>query len=168
MGTELNVADYFELQKLRKGIEVGGVVGQVDEELSGSGVRCLLGKRQRSALVGYRRYIIPDHCLRPEPGHFGIGVGSKLDDIALDRAIERGIVEIAHFDQIVEPIDAVGSPGPLAANDEIALGGLEPNPEFLRRLPLHECRRKKPRVDRGSVLRFDPGRGRAPRLRDRN
>ena len=121
------------------GIEEGIVLGiGADEDLRGAGVGAARGEGDVAALVAFQDGIILDRSFDPSGGNHRIGADAELHDEARgDTENDHVVVEMV-ADEIVEAVDAVGSPGAGNVHDEVAARGFKFDLEGIGSLLLEE------------------------------
>src|SRR5208337_1119959 len=106
------------------GIEAGSVL-EADEELGGAGVGASHGESDVATLVALQDGIILDGLAAPGSVDRGIGADAELDDEVGDHAENDDVVVEMMADEIVEAVNAVGSPGAGDVHGEVTASGFK-------------------------------------------
>jgi len=126
------------------------IVIEADEDLRGARVGTSSGESNVAALVAFQDGIILDGGVEPSSGNRGIGADAELDDkVGNDTKNDHVVVEMV-ADEIVEAVDAVGSPGARDVHDEVAARGFKFDLEGFGSLLLEESGLQKRAVIFGS------------------
>ena len=101
------------------------VVLEVDEDLSGAGVRSGSGEDDGSLFVGLGDGVVFDFGLFPRGTDGGIGTDTELRDEIWDGPKDDRVVIEVVLDEIVEAVGAEWCPGAIDGDGEVAAGGDE-------------------------------------------